>query len=85
RLHRKASSLHEQQRSLQWQRQYEDGTLSNGRAEGNDSISDEGATDDHSTVWRHRGRFGQDMTFRTNAATLPPFEHGSEIVTPVSI
>ncbi|XP_075731246.1 uncharacterized protein LOC142774603 [Rhipicephalus microplus] len=83
RLHRKASSLQEQQRGLQWQRQYEDGALSNGRAEGNDSIGDEGATGDHSTVWRHRGRFGQDMTFRTNAATLAT-EHGSEIVIQLS-
>ncbi|KAL1431559.1 hypothetical protein MTO96_014076 [Rhipicephalus appendiculatus] len=86
RLHRKASSLQEQQRGPQWQRQYEDSASSNGkRQQGGDSISDqgEGATDDRSTVWRHRGRFGQDMTFRTNAVTLPA-EHDHETVTPAA-
>lgn len=81
RLHRKASSLHEQQHRSQWQRQYEDDASSNGKREGGDSGTDqsEGATDDRTTVWRHRGRFGQDMAVRTNAVTLPA-EHDRETV-----
>lgn len=83
RLHRKASSLHEQHHRSQWQRRYEDDGSSNAKQEGGDSGTDqsEGATDDRTTVWRHRGRFGQDMTVRTDAATLPA-EHDRETVAP---
>lgn len=79
RLHRQAASQQELQQRSQWQRQY-DGAPPDEKPDGGDSIGDqgEGTTEHPTTVRRHTGRFGQDMTVRTNAVTLPAdHDHGN--------
>lgn len=79
RLHRQAASQQELQLRSQWQRQY-DGAPPDEKPDGGGSTADqeEGTTEHPTTVRRHTGRFGQDMTVRTNAVTFPTeHDHGN--------
>ncbi|XP_050042170.2 uncharacterized protein [Dermacentor andersoni] len=82
RLQRKASSQQELPQRSQWRSQY-DGAPSDEKRDGGDSSADQGesTTEERTTVRTHRGRFGQDMTAKTSAVTLPA-EHDHESIAP---
>lgn len=81
RLQRKASS--QQQQRSQWRSQYDGAPSPDEKRDGGDSSADEdeSTTEERTTAWTHRGRFGQDMTVKTSVVTLPA-AHDHEAIAP---